>query len=125
MLRIQGCNSDIPLNETGKQQVDSLASRLKSEPIKAIYSSPLRRSLETARTIARPHRLKVQLEPDLRELDLGELEGVKVGEIKKSYREILFINGDRYAIAINYHSTIGRQQANINPVFLGQQAKLI
>lgn len=94
LLRIQGCNSDIPLNETGKQQAASLASRLKSEPIQAIYSSPLRRSRETARAIARPHRLKVQLEPDLRELDLGELEGVRIGELNQSYREILLVNSD-------------------------------
>jgi len=34
----------------------------------------------------------VQLEPDLREFDLGELEGIKIEDLNKSYREILLIN---------------------------------
>lgn len=90
--RIQGCNSNIPLNETGKQQVATLALRLKSEPIQAIYSSPLRRSLDTAQAIARYHQLEVRLEPDLREFNLGELEGTKIEHLGKSYREILIAN---------------------------------
>ena len=90
--RIQGGNSDIPLNKTGKHQAKCLAVRLKSEPIQAIYSSPLQRSFSTAQAIARYHRLEVRVEPDIREFDLGELEGVKIGELNKSYREILFTN---------------------------------
>ena len=92
LRRIQGSNSNIPLNETGKQQAESLALRLKSEPIKAIYSSPLQRSLDTAQAIARYHQLEVHLEPDLREFNLGELEGTKIEHLGKSYREILITN---------------------------------
>ena len=90
--RIQGSNSNISLNETGRQQAESLALRLKSEPVQAIYSSPLQRTLDTAQAIARHHQLEVQLEPDLREFDLGELEGIKIEDLNKSYREILLIN---------------------------------
>ena len=92
--RIQGGNSDIPLNKTGKHQAKCLGLRLKSKPIQAIYSSPLQRSLDTARAIAKHHQLEVLIEPDIREFDLGELEGVKIGELNKSYREILFANSD-------------------------------
>ena len=90
--RIQGSNSNISLNETGRQQAESLALRLKSEPVQAIYSSPLQRTLDTAQAIARHHQLEVQLEPDLREFDLGELEGIKIEDLNKGYREILLIN---------------------------------
>ena len=92
--QIQGSNSDTPLNNTGKQQVKRLALRLKKEPIQAIYCSPLERALETAWTIASHHRLEVLLEPDLKEFDLGELEGTKIEDLDKSYREILFITRD-------------------------------
>ena len=92
LRQIQGSNSNIPLNKTGRQQAESLALRLKSEPIQAIYSSPLQRSLDTAQAIARHHQLEVRLEPDLMELNLGELEGIKIEELNKSYREILLIN---------------------------------
>ena len=92
LRQIQGGNSDIPLNERGKQQAERLASRLKSEPIQAIYSSPLQRSLDTAQAIARYHQLEVCLEPDLREFDLGELEGIRIEDLNKGYREVLFVN---------------------------------
>ena len=92
--QIQGSKSDTPLNNTGKQQVKRLALRLKKEPIQAIYCSPLERALETAWTIASHHRLEVLLEPDLKEFDLGELEGTKIEDLDKSYREILFITRD-------------------------------
>ena len=89
--QIQGSNSDTSLNKTGRQQVKSLALRLKKEPIQAIYCSPLERALETARAIASHHRLEVHLEPDLKEFNLGELEGIKIEDLDKSYRETLFI----------------------------------
>jgi len=89
--QIQGSNSDTSLNKTGRQQVESLALRLKKELIQAIYSSPLERALDTARAIARYHRLEINPEPDLREFDLGELEGTKIEDLNKSYREILLI----------------------------------
>lgn len=87
--RIQGSNSNTPLNETGRQQAESLALRLKSEPIQAIYSSPLSRSLDTAQAIARYHQLEVLLEPDLREFDLGELDGKGRDDVGKSFREVI------------------------------------
>jgi probable phosphoglycerate mutase len=89
LRRAQGGNSNTPLNEKGEQQVESLALRLKSEEIQAIYSSPLRRSLDTAQAIARHHRLEVGLEPDLKELNLGELEGKTIDDLGKSFDELL------------------------------------
>ena len=89
--QIQGSNSDTSLNKTGRQQVRSLALRFKKEAIQAIYSSPLERARDTAQAIARHHRLEVHLEPDLREFDLGELEGTRIEDLDKSYRELLLI----------------------------------
>ncbi len=84
--RVQGSGSDRELTETGKQQAESIGLRLKQERIQAIYSSSLRRALDTARTIARHHRLEVQIEPALNEIDAGELEGeslIKIGSYLK------------------------------------------
>jgi len=78
---IQGGNSDTPLNESGKQQAESLALRLRQERIQAIYSSPLQRALDTAQAIARYHQIEVNVEPNLTEIDAGELEGAPVGEL--------------------------------------------
>ena len=72
--RVQGGNSDTQLNQSGKEQAESLALRLKQEEVQAIYSSPLLRALDTAQAIARHHQVEVQIEPALKELNVGDLE---------------------------------------------------
>lgn len=91
--RIQGSNSDTPLNERGREQVEALALRLKQERIKAIYSSPLRRALDTAKAIACQHQLEIQIESSLREINVGELEGVEISSLGKRLDELLTIRG--------------------------------
>uniref|UniRef100_A0A803KXU0 Phosphoglycerate mutase n=1 Tax=Chenopodium quinoa TaxID=63459 RepID=A0A803KXU0_CHEQI len=50
--KMQG-QSDIDLNEAGRQQAVAVAKRLSREPnISVVYSSDLMRALETAETIA-------------------------------------------------------------------------
>jgi probable phosphoglycerate mutase len=77
------------LNETGEQQVERLASRLKAEGIQAVYSSPLQRSLDTAQAIARYHQIEVSIEPGLVELNLGEIEGTMIEDLNMSFTELL------------------------------------
>jgi len=69
--------------------MESLALRLKPERIQAVYSSPLRRAFDTAQAIARYHQLKVEIEPSLREIEVGELEGRPVAEIGKHLDQLL------------------------------------
>jgi len=77
--RLQGW-TDIPLNETGRQQAGQLAARLALEvaraPFAALYSSPLRRAVQTARPAAERLGLAIQSEPGLRERGFGVLEGL-------------------------------------------------
>ena len=87
--RVQGGNSDTLLNETGKEQAERLALRLKQERIQAVYSSPLQRALDTAQVVACHHLLEVQIEPSLREINVGELEGVPVTLLSKRLDELL------------------------------------
>ncbi len=87
--RIQGGGSDTPLNERGRQQAESLALRLQPERVQAIYSSPLQRALDTAQAIARHHQLEVKIEPSLKEIEVGELEGVSVIDMGKRLDHLL------------------------------------
>lgn len=96
LKQIQGGSSDTKLNKNGKRQAESVALKLATEKIQAIYSSPLQRALNTARTIARHHQLKVTIEPSLREIDAGELEGVAVDEIGSRLDQILTGEGDSF-----------------------------
>lgn len=73
--RFQGGGSDIRLNELGRRQARCSGLALKTEKIDAVYSSPLSRARDTAREIARHHRLRVRVEPGFTEIDAGDLEG--------------------------------------------------
>ena len=63
------------LNAAGRAQIQALAGRLTRRPVNAIYSSPLRRAVETAEILARVLSLPVQLDDDLREVDFGVWSG--------------------------------------------------
>ncbi|XVF15593.1 hypothetical protein REPUB_Repub09cG0167800 [Reevesia pubescens] len=82
--RIQG-HLDVELNEAGRQQAVSVADRLSKEPkISAVYTSDLKRALVTAETIAaRCGELEVITDPDLRERNLGDLQGFVLREAAK------------------------------------------
>nr|XP_043616847.1 phosphoglycerate mutase-like protein 4 [Erigeron canadensis] len=82
--RIQG-HLDIDLNDVGRQQAVAVAERLAGESkISAIYSSDLKRALETAETIAsRCGMLQVTQDPNLRERHLGALQGLVYSDAPK------------------------------------------
>ena len=61
---------------------------LEPEPVAAVVSSPRRRAVDTATPIAGRHGLEVEIVPDLRELDFGELEGRTYDEIADSLPEL-------------------------------------
>ena len=85
--RFQG-RIDIPLNNEGKNQAQSLALALKDEPLKAIYSSPLIRAMETAQSIKAFHpSLPLFEEQGLIEMDLGELDGMQAGDWISQHQE--------------------------------------
>lgn len=65
--------------------MDRLADRLAHVPIRAVYSSNLKRTLYGARQIAAKHGLEVGIYPELREKHFGNWEGVKLETIKERY----------------------------------------
>ncbi|MCD6454010.1 MAG: histidine phosphatase family protein [Candidatus Aminicenantes bacterium] len=77
--------SDFPLNENGIVQAKSLAVALKNSGIQKIFSSPLSRSLETARILSEETDAEVIVEEGFNNINLGPWEGRKKDEIKKEY----------------------------------------
>lgn len=55
-----------------------MAQYFRDRYIDAVYASPLKRALATARAIAYYHNLQVEEDRDLREIDVGELEGIEL-----------------------------------------------
>jgi len=79
---------DVELNETGIKQAELLAEYLSDSKIDAIYSSPLKRALKTAETIAGYHKLEVKIAPGLIDLDYGEWHGLPHPEVKDKYKQL-------------------------------------
>ncbi len=68
-------HGDPPLDPVGVEQAERLANRLAGEEIAAIYVTTLRRTVETAAPLAKRLGIEPHIEPDLREVFLGEWEG--------------------------------------------------
>jgi probable phosphoglycerate mutase len=66
---------DPPLAPEGRLQAEWLADRLAGERFDAIYVTSLRRTVETAAPLAFRSGIEPVVEPDLREVYLGEWEG--------------------------------------------------
>jgi probable phosphomutase (TIGR03848 family) len=76
--RLAGRLPGVHLNEKGRAQAQALAEKITGAPVKAIYSSPLERALETAEPIAKALGLEVIPRDGLLETDIGEWQGKKL-----------------------------------------------
>jgi broad specificity phosphatase PhoE len=85
--RFQG-QADSPLNATGVEQANELAEMVAGKGIQAIYCSDLIRALQTAQIIGERLGLEPLIDLRLREIRLGEWEGMQLDDIKATYPEI-------------------------------------
>ena len=85
--RYCGCKvvSDIDLHPLGIMQAEALAERLKDEPLKAVYSSPMKRAVQTAEKLAKPHGLEIATVYGFRERSYGDWEGLTVRDIDEQF----------------------------------------
>lgn len=79
---------DWRLSERGLLQAQSIAGRLRGEPLAAIYTSPRLRCLQAAEALAAGRTCPLETLDALRELDFGDFEGRRYEEIERSHPEI-------------------------------------
>ena len=79
--------ADIPLNESGHREAHALLHALKDKKIEAIYTSPLRRSIETAQPVGDFFHLEIVPVQGLIDINYGDWEGLSFNEVKKRYGE--------------------------------------
>jgi len=84
--RIQG-QLDIALNDLGRWQALRLAAALAGETVDAIYTSDLRRTVDTAAPTARGCNVAHVTDPGLRERSFGAFEGLTFTEIEQRWPE--------------------------------------
>lgn len=73
------------LSEIGIFQLGLLSSRLKGEKIDVIYSSPLDRAYKTAQAINAFHGVEIFTDDNLKEINVGSMEGLSCTEIPKVF----------------------------------------
>lgn len=81
--RLAGRKPGVHLNETGRSQAQEVAEKITNAPIKAVYSSPLDRTLETAEPIAQALNLEVVPRAGLNEVDFGEWQGKTLKSLRR------------------------------------------
>jgi broad specificity phosphatase PhoE len=79
---------DIGLSQNGQRQAELLGEYLSRCRLEAVYSSPLRRALETAEVVAGRHKMGVATAAGLIDLDYGQWQGLSQQEVKEKYGEL-------------------------------------
>ncbi len=82
-MHLPGRLPNIHLNDKGRTQAQAIADYLAKAPIKAIYSSPLERTLETAEPLALLQKLRVTPRSGLLETDCGEWQGQSIKKLRR------------------------------------------
>jgi probable phosphomutase (TIGR03848 family) len=123
--KMAGRLPEVHLNERGQKQALELAETLANVPIKAVYSSPLERALETAAPLAEKLGLQVQVRPGLIETGIGDWSGQELKNVSKlpewkivqaAPSRFRFPNGESFmetqARMVNEIETIVREHKN-------------
>ncbi len=85
--RFQG-QQDIALNPRGLAQAKETARAMADDGVIALYSSPLQRTMQVANEISRLTNVPVVPLPGVKELNLGELEGVTGEEMRTIWPDV-------------------------------------
>jgi broad specificity phosphatase PhoE len=78
---------DVDLTSEGRQMAKELAAAYRSLPWVAVFSSPLRRSVDTAKPLAEAVGLELQVRDGLREISFGEWEGRTPQELNRHFHD--------------------------------------
>lgn len=81
--RLAGRLPGVHLNAAGQDQAKNLAAMLIDLPIKAIYSSPLERAVETAQPLSIAKNLKIKICDDLSEINFGDWQGKTIKQLRR------------------------------------------
>ncbi len=81
--RIQG-QSDVPLSDLGRKQSEAVAAAMAARPVEAVYSSPLRRAVETTPAGGGPVGVGIPTDPRV----VGGKAGIFQGKLRSQLEEL-------------------------------------
>lgn len=78
---------DVPLNTHGIHQVERLATLMRNISLGVLYSSDLRRAVQTAEVIGRYSGISPKIDRRLRERNIGTWQGLRLDEVAQWFPE--------------------------------------
>ena len=78
---------DPELTPAGSQMAEQFAATYAKVPWEAVYVSPMKRTIATAKPLCDAVGIEMQLHDGLREINYGDWEGKTVEAVKKDYEE--------------------------------------
>ena len=79
-----GGHTNAALDDAGRTQAAAAAERLADVPLRAVYASPLQRTMETAAIMAAPHGLEAAACPGVIEVDYGTWTDRPLGQLART-----------------------------------------
>ncbi len=131
-LRVEnedGRPADPPLSETGRAQADRLVRWLADEPLDTLYTSPLRRALETAQPLSESRGLELRIEPGVAEIDQQAPTYVPLEEMKaddpEGWRELMRRGLYENADLQRFHAVVTASLARIIADHPGERVAVV
>ena len=87
--RIFRGRADVDLDKVGIEQAELLGKYLSNWKLEVVYSSPLKRALDTANIVARCQKVRVQTAEGLTDFDYGEWQSLSEQAVKRLYPTLL------------------------------------
>jgi len=81
--------ADVNLDQVGTKQAELLGKYLSDWELEAIYSSPVKRALDTANIVARYQKVAVHIAEGLIDFDYGAWQSLPEQEVKRLYPDLL------------------------------------
>ena len=81
--RLAGRLPGVHLNENGKKQAEAVAKAFMKAPIKAVFSSPMERCMQTAQPLAAALGLEVNASQGLIEVDFGSWQDKTLKQLQR------------------------------------------
>lgn len=92
-MKVNGHSTDMPLNETGIEQAKALAEQLDISSFDVIYTSPMKRALQTAEILNKGVHDVLIKDDRLYEADYGSWDGVSEKELMEQHPDAFDENG--------------------------------
>lgn len=78
--------TDLELSSEGRTQIEGLKARFAGETVEKIYTSPLKRCVESAKILS-GGQIPVEIVEEMKEINMGEWEALPFSRIKELYPE--------------------------------------